>query len=64
MTPVDLYPQVLAIAATGSVKAALVAFEASDGTRPLAELRDEAYTALTTGLLSLPAFAGTPATGS
>ncbi|HKT00097.1 MAG TPA: TetR family transcriptional regulator [Rugosimonospora sp.] len=60
-TPADLYPQLLAVAATGSVKAALVAFEASGGTRPLAELRDEAYAALTAGLVRLPDPAGNSA---
>lgn len=51
LTPIDLYPQMLAAAATGSVKAALVVFEASAGTRPLGDLRDEAYDALTAGLV-------------
>jgi AcrR family transcriptional regulator len=49
-TPTDLYPQLLAAAATGSVQAALIAFEASAGARSLADLRDEAYAALTAGL--------------
>jgi hypothetical protein len=59
-SPVDLYPQILASAATGSVKAALVVFEASAGARPLAEVRDEAFAALTAGL-NPEASAGTPA---
>jgi TetR/AcrR family transcriptional regulator, regulator of mycofactocin system len=62
--PFDLYPQILAAAATGSVKAALVVFETSGGTRPLADERDEAYAALTAGLpapLNRPASPGTPA---
>lgn len=58
----ELYPQALAAAATGSVKVALVAFGASDGTRSLAEIRDEAYAALTMGLVTVPGPAGTPAT--
>jgi AcrR family transcriptional regulator len=53
--PVDLYPQLVAAAATGSVKAALCVFEATAGRRPLAELRDEAYTRLTAGLGTPPA---------
>jgi AcrR family transcriptional regulator len=59
-SPVDLYPQLLAAAATGSVKAALVVFEATGGSRPLAEVRDEAFAALTAGL-SQPTSADTPA---
>ncbi len=46
----DLQPQLLAAAATGALKAALTVFEATGGRRPLAELRDEAYAALTAGL--------------
>jgi AcrR family transcriptional regulator len=46
----DLYPQLVAAAATGSVKAALAVFEATGGARPLDELRDDAYRALTAGL--------------
>lgn len=49
-SPVELYPQLLAAAATGSVRAALTVFEATGGARPLAELRDEAYAGLTAGL--------------
>jgi AcrR family transcriptional regulator len=47
---VDLDPQLLAAAATGSLRAALAVFEATGGRRPLAELRDEAYSRLTAGL--------------
>jgi AcrR family transcriptional regulator len=47
---VDLDPQLLAAAATGSLRAALAVFEATGGERSLAELRDEAYGRLTTGL--------------
>ena len=50
VSPVDLYPQLVGAAATASVKAALVAFEAIGGARPLVDLRDEAYAALTAGL--------------
>lgn len=46
----DLYPQLLAAAATGALKAALTVFEASGGRRRLAELRDKAYAQLTAGL--------------
>jgi TetR/AcrR family transcriptional regulator, regulator of mycofactocin system len=46
----DLHPQLLAAAATGSLKAALTVFETTGGRRPLAELRDEAYGRLTAGL--------------
>jgi TetR/AcrR family transcriptional regulator, regulator of mycofactocin system len=46
----DLYPQLLAAAATGALKAALTVFEVSDGRRKLAELRDKAYKLLTAGL--------------
>jgi TetR/AcrR family transcriptional regulator, regulator of mycofactocin system len=46
----DLEPQLLAAAATASLKAALTVFEATGGRRPLAELRDEAYSRLTAGL--------------
>ena len=49
-SPADLYPQILAAAAAGAIKAALVVFQASGGTRPLAALRDEAYAALTAGV--------------
>jgi AcrR family transcriptional regulator len=49
-TAVDLDPQLLAAAATGSLRAALAVFEATGGRRPLAELRDEAYARLTAGL--------------
>jgi TetR/AcrR family transcriptional regulator, regulator of mycofactocin system len=41
VSPVDLYPQ-------------LVAFEAIGGARPLVDLRDEAYAALTAGLRTPP----------
>jgi AcrR family transcriptional regulator len=50
----DLYPQLVAAAATGSMKAALTAFEASEGQRGLEELRDDAYARLTAGLLVIP----------
>lgn len=54
-TPVtDLYPQLVAAAATGAVKAALSEFEASDGQRSLDDLRDEAYAALTAGIVEPP----------
>jgi AcrR family transcriptional regulator len=46
----ELYPQLLAAAATGALKAALTVFEISGGRRQLAELRDKAYTLLTAGL--------------
>jgi len=46
----DLYPQLLAAAATGALKAALTVFEVSGGRRQLAELRDKAYSLLTAGL--------------
>jgi TetR/AcrR family transcriptional regulator, regulator of mycofactocin system len=46
----DLYPQLLAAAATGSVKAALAVFEATGGARSLEDLRDESYRTLTAGL--------------
>jgi AcrR family transcriptional regulator len=46
----DLHPQLLAAAATASLKAALTVFESTGGRRPLAELRDEAYARLTAGL--------------
>lgn len=49
-SPTDLYPQILAAAAAGAIKAALVVFQASGGTRSLAALRDEAYAALTAGV--------------
>jgi TetR/AcrR family transcriptional regulator, regulator of mycofactocin system len=49
-TAVDLDPQLLAAAATGSLRAALAVFEATGGERPLVELRDEAYARLTAGL--------------
>jgi AcrR family transcriptional regulator len=55
LSVVDLYPQLVAAAATGSVKAALAVFEASGGRRALADLRDESYAALTAGIGLPPA---------
>jgi AcrR family transcriptional regulator len=52
--PVDLYPQLIAAAATGAIKAALSVFEATAGRRPLADLRDEALDRLTLGLRERP----------
>ncbi len=49
-TAMDLEPQLLAAAATGSLRAALAGVEATGGRRSLAELRDEAFARLTAGL--------------
>jgi AcrR family transcriptional regulator len=57
--PVDLYPQLLAAAATGAVKAALAVFEAAAGRQGIAELRAAAYTALTAGIGDPPGGATT-----
>lgn len=56
LQPVDLYPQLLAAAATAAIKAALAVFEAAGGRQSLTELRAAAYTSLTAGI-------GDPPTG-
>jgi AcrR family transcriptional regulator len=48
--PKDLHPQLLASAATGSIKAALLVFENAPDGRPISEVRAEAYDLMTTGL--------------
>ncbi len=48
--PKDLHPQLLASAATGAIKAALLVFEHAPDVRPLDEVREEAYELLTAGL--------------
>jgi AcrR family transcriptional regulator len=54
--PLDLYPQLVAAAATAAVKAALAVFQAAGGRSELTELRASAYAALTAGI-------GDPPTG-
>jgi AcrR family transcriptional regulator len=56
LRPLDLYPQLLAAAATAAIKAALAVFEAAGGRQGLTELRATAYAALTAGI-------GDPPTG-
>jgi AcrR family transcriptional regulator len=46
----DLYPQLVAAAATGAIKATLTVFEAAPDVEPLSALRVRAYAALTEGL--------------
>jgi hypothetical protein len=49
-SPHDLYPQLLASAATGAVKAALCVFESDPGGRSIGDIRKEAYDLMTVGL--------------
>ncbi|HEX6499165.1 MAG TPA: TetR family transcriptional regulator [Micromonosporaceae bacterium] len=46
----ELYPQMLAAAAVGSIKSALCVFQATNAEQPLPELRRTAYAALTAGI--------------
>lgn len=52
--PQSLYPQLIANAAIGAVKAALCVFEASPDGRSVDEIRTEAYELLTVALIRLP----------
>jgi AcrR family transcriptional regulator len=55
--PADLYPQLLAAAATAAIKAALAVFEAAGGRQSLTELRAAAYASLTAGIGEPPGVA-------
>lgn len=59
----DLYPQLVASAATGAVKAALCVFEATGGAGHLGDLRRGGYAALTAGLRAPRDAAGGAASG-